>query len=145
LFDVVVVDELLSASWMGPCTRSSVKYVSLFFWNWLWNRALYVVASCHRTLGFMSPSEPMRHSFENDAPYIKLWGASFRNCPMYFGQPENGDQRVLSSYASSCVSFIRDFDSVTPLFSVTPILGVWSENIGVMLSKSQTEDTCEVM
>jgi hypothetical protein len=41
-----------------------------------------------------------------------------------FGQSENGDQRVLSSYASSCVSFVRGFDSVTPLFSVTSILGV---------------------
>jgi hypothetical protein len=34
---------------------------------------------------------------------------------MYFGQPENGDQSVLSSYASSCASFIHGFDSVTPL------------------------------
>jgi hypothetical protein len=31
---------------------------------------------------------------------------------------------VLSDYTSSCVSFIRGFGSVTPLFSVTPILGV---------------------
>jgi hypothetical protein len=43
---------------------------------------------------------------------------------MYFGQPKNGDQRVLSGYHSSYLSFIRGFSSVTMLFSVTPILGV---------------------
>jgi hypothetical protein len=48
----------------------------------------------------------------------------FSNCPTYFGQSENDDQCVLSDYTSSCVSFIRGFDSVTPLFSVTLILGV---------------------
>jgi hypothetical protein len=31
---------------------------------------------------------------------------------------------VLSGYASSCVPFIHGFGNVTPLFSVTPILGV---------------------
>jgi hypothetical protein len=41
---------------------------------------------------------------------------------MYFGQPQNGDQRVLSGYYTSCVSFIHGFGSVTPLFSVTSIL-----------------------
>jgi hypothetical protein len=41
-----------------------------------------------------------------------------------FGQFENGDQRVLSGYASSCVSCIHGFVSITPLFFVTPILGV---------------------
>jgi hypothetical protein len=41
-----------------------------------------------------------------------------------FGQPENGDQRVLSGYAGSCVSFIYGFSSVTPLFSDTLILGM---------------------
>jgi hypothetical protein len=41
-----------------------------------------------------------------------------------FGQSENDDQRVLFGYASSCVSFVRGFDSVTLLFSVTLILGV---------------------
>jgi hypothetical protein len=43
---------------------------------------------------------------------------------------------VLSSYASSYVSFIRGLGSVIPLFSITPILGVSSENSGVMLPKS---------
>jgi hypothetical protein len=94
---------------------------------------------------FTSPSEPMRHPFGNDAPHIKLWGASFPNCLAYFRQPENDNQRVLSGYASSCVSFIRSFGSVTPLFSVTPILGVWSENNGVMRPKSQMEDTWELV
>jgi hypothetical protein len=51
-------------------------------------------------VGFTSPSEPMRHPFRNDAPHIKLWGASFLNCSAYFGQPENDFQRVLSGYAS---------------------------------------------
>jgi hypothetical protein len=96
----------------------------------------HVVNICRVGVGFMSPSEPMRHPFGNDAPHIKLWGASFQNCPAYFGQPKNGDQRVFPSYASSCVSFVHGFSSVTPLFSVTPILGVWSENSRVMLPKS---------
>jgi hypothetical protein len=85
----------------------------------------------------------MYHPFENDAPHIKLWGASFPNCPAYFGQPENGNSRVLSGYTSSCVSFIRGFDNVTLLFFGTPILDVWSKNSRVMLPKSQTEDTWE--
>jgi hypothetical protein len=44
------------------------------------------------------------------------------NCLAYFGRPENGDQRVLSGYAGSCVPFIRDFGSITSLFFGTPIL-----------------------
>jgi hypothetical protein len=44
-------------------------------------------------VGFTSPSEPMRHPFRNNAPHIKLWGASFSNYPTYFRQPENGDWR----------------------------------------------------
>jgi hypothetical protein len=72
----------------------------------------------------MSPSKPIFHLFRNDAPRIKLLGASFPNCPAYSGQPGNGDQRVLSSYASSCVSFVRGFGSVTLLFSVISILGM---------------------
>jgi hypothetical protein len=72
----------------------------------------------------MSPSELMRHQFKNDALHIKLWGASFPNYPAYFGQPENGDQRVLSGYASSCISFVRGFSSITLLFSGIPILAV---------------------
>jgi hypothetical protein len=96
-------------------------------------------------VGFTSPNEHLCHPFGNDAPHIKLWGASFQNCPTYFGQPENGDKRVLSGYASSCVSFVRGFASVIPLFSVTLILGMWSENSGVMLPKSQIEDTWELV
>jgi hypothetical protein len=45
-------------------------------------------------------------------------------CPVYFGQPENGDRHVLSGYTDSHVSFIRDFGSITLLFSGTSILGV---------------------
>jgi hypothetical protein len=70
----------------------------------------------------MSPSEPMRHPFGYHAPYIKLWGASFPNCLAYFRQPENDDYLVLFGDTGSCVSFVRGFDSVTPLFSGTPIL-----------------------
>jgi hypothetical protein len=40
-----------------------------------------------------------------------------------------------------CVSFVRDFGSVTLLLSVTSILGVWSKNNRVMLPKSRTKDT----
>jgi hypothetical protein len=96
-------------------------------------------------VGFTSPSEPMCHPFRNDAPHIKLWGASLLNCPAHFRQPENGDQCLLSNYASSCVSFIHGFGSVAPLFSNSPILGVWSENSGVMLPKSWTKDTWELV
>jgi hypothetical protein len=51
-------------------------------------------------------------------------GVSFFNCLAYFGQPKNDDQRVLTGYTGSCLSFICGFGSVTPLFSGTPILGV---------------------
>jgi hypothetical protein len=87
-------------------------------------------------VGSTSPSEHMSHPFGNDAPYIKLWGALFPNCLAYFRQLENGDQCVLSGYASSCVSFIHSVGSVTPLFSITQILDVWSENSRVMPLKS---------
>jgi hypothetical protein len=43
---------------------------------------------------------------------------------------------VLSGYASSCLSFIRGFGSVTPFFSITLIFGARSENSKVMLLKS---------
>jgi hypothetical protein len=46
------------------------------------------------------------------------------NYPTYFEQLENGNQYVLSGYTGSCASFVRGFDSVTSLFSVTPILDV---------------------
>jgi hypothetical protein len=69
----------------------------------------------------------MRHPFRNNAPHIKLSGESFVNCQTYFGQPENDDHRVLSGYASSCVSFIHDFNSATPLFSITSTLAVIGE------------------
>jgi hypothetical protein len=42
----------------------------------------------------------------------------------HFGQYENVDHRVLSGYTGSCVSFVRGFGSVIPLFSGTPILGM---------------------
>jgi hypothetical protein len=71
-------------------------------------------------VGFTSPREPMHHLFGNNVPHIKLWAAPFQNYPVYFGQSENGDQRVLSGYASSYASFIYGFSSITPLFSVTP-------------------------
>jgi hypothetical protein len=95
---VVARDELLCASWTGSYTRSRAMYVSLFFWCWLWNFALYVVASCHRTLGFTSRSEPMYHLFRSNASHINLWGAWIPNCPTYFGLPENDDDCVLSGF-----------------------------------------------
>jgi hypothetical protein len=105
----------------------------------------HVIIICGVSVGFTSPSEPMHHPFGNDTSHIKLWGASFQNCPTYFGQPKDYYQRVLSGYASSCVSFIHGFGSVTLLFSVTPILGVWLKNSRVMLPKSWTEDTWELV
>jgi hypothetical protein len=110
-----------------------------------WNSYFIVFHIYKVGVGFTSSSEPMCHPFVNDAPHIKLWGASYPNCPAYFGQLENGDQHMLFGYASFCVSFIRGFNSVTPLFSVTPILGVWSENNVVMLPKSWTKDTWELV
>jgi hypothetical protein len=51
---------------------------------------------------------------------------------------------VLSSYTSSHVSSVRDFDSITLLSSDhTPNIGV-TENNGVTLSKLQTKDTQEL-
>jgi hypothetical protein len=109
-------------------------------------KSYFVVFHIYKVgVGFTSPSEPMHHLFRNDAHHIKLWGASFPNYLAYFRQLENGDQHVLSSYASSCISFICGFGSVTPLFSITPILGVWSENNGVMLPKSRTKDIWELV
>jgi hypothetical protein len=43
-------------------------------------------------------------------------------CLSYFRQPQNGNQCVLSGYATSCVSFIHGFSTITPLFSITLIL-----------------------
>jgi hypothetical protein len=112
---------------------------------------LYFFIICHVVnifgvgIGFTSPSKPMRHPFGNDAHHINLWGASFPNCPTYFVQSKNGDQRVLSGYSSSGVSVVRGFSGVTPLFSITPILDVWSENSRVMRSESWTEDTWELV
>jgi hypothetical protein len=40
-----------------------------------------------------------------------------------FGQPENGG-RCVHIWFLTRVPSVRDFDSVTPLFSVTPISGV---------------------
>jgi hypothetical protein len=109
-------------------------------------KSYFVVFHIYKVgVGFKSLSEPMRHPFGNDAHHIKLWGALFLNCPTYFGQPENGHQPVLSGYTSSCVSFIHGFGSVTPLFYITLILGVWSEKSGVILSKSWTEETWELV
>jgi hypothetical protein len=34
-------------------------------------------------VGFTLLSEPMHHPFGDDAPHIKLWGASFLNCPVW--------------------------------------------------------------
>jgi hypothetical protein len=65
----------------------------------------------------------MRHSFGNDASHINLGDACFSNCPVYFGQPENGDCCVLSGVCL-CVSFVCDFGSVTLLFSDTLISGM---------------------
>jgi hypothetical protein len=109
-------------------------------------KVVFVVFHIYKVgVGFTSPSEPMCQPFRNDAPHIRLWVASLLNCAMYFGQPENDDQYVSSGYAGSCVSFIHDFDSVTPLFSITSILGVRSENNGVMLQKSRTKDAWELV
>jgi hypothetical protein len=45
----------------------------------------HVVNICGVGVGFTSPSEHMCRPFGNNAPHIKLWGASFQNCPAYFG------------------------------------------------------------
>jgi hypothetical protein len=63
----------------------------------------------------------------------------YKDTPFYDGYvlnpPKNDDRRVLSSYTSSHVSFVCDFDSITPLFSDhTPNIGV-TENNGVTLPK----------
>jgi hypothetical protein len=60
----------------------------------------------------------------------------YKDKPYYDGYvlnpPKNSDHHVLSSYTSSHVSFVRDFNSITPLFSDhTPNIDV-TENNGVM-------------
>jgi hypothetical protein len=45
--------------------------------------------------------------------------------------------------SSSRVSSVHGFDNMTLLFSVTPILGVLSENNRVMVPKSQMGDTSQ--
>jgi hypothetical protein len=59
----------------------------------------------------------------------------YKDKPYYDGYvlnpPKNSDHHVLSSYTSSHVSSIRDFNSITPLFSDhTPNIDV-TENNGV--------------
>jgi hypothetical protein len=100
---------------------------------------VYLHIRC-RTCTCRTYSEPMRHLFRNDASHMNLWDMWFLNCPTYFGLPKNGDRCMLSDVCL-CVSFIRDFSSVTLLFSDTPISGVWSENNRVMLLKSRMKDT----
>jgi hypothetical protein len=82
----------------------------------------------------------MRHPFGNEASHMNLWDAWILNCPAYFRHPKNDDCCVLFNVCL-CVSFVRDFGSVTLLLSVTSISGVWSKNNRVMLPKSQTKDT----
>jgi hypothetical protein len=88
-------------------------------------------------VGFMSHSEPMCHLFGNDAPHIKLWGASFPNCLVLDSLRMATTTCYLVTlalvYLSSMVSAACD--------RRTMVLGVWSENNGVMLPKSWTEDT----
>ena len=62
------------------------------------------------------------------------------NCPVHFGQLENGSLCILFGMCLVYVS-ARDFDSITQLFSDTPGSGVCSENSGVMLPKSRVERT----
>jgi hypothetical protein len=55
--------------------------------------------------------------------------------------PKNDDCCVLSSYTSSHVPFIRNFGSITPLFSDhMPNIGLMDNN-GVTLLKPGTKDT----
>jgi hypothetical protein len=87
--------------------------------------------------------------------YIGIYSSVTRNrqiywwlsCPrMYWGPdpPKNGDCRVLSGYNSSHVSFVHNFDSITPLFSDhTYNIGV-TENNGVTLSKLWMKDMQEL-
>jgi hypothetical protein len=76
-----------------------------------------------RTCMCRTYSEPMCHLFRNDAAHINLLDAWFSNCPAYFGQSENDDHYVLFGVCL-CVSFVHDFDSVTLLFSNTPISAI---------------------
>jgi hypothetical protein len=115
-------------------------FILLFNILFLMLYKVFIYAIRCRTCTYRTYSEPMRHLFGNDTSHVNLWDALFPNCSTYFGQRENGDHCVLSDVCL-CVSFIRDFDSVTLLFSDTLILGVWSENNRVLLPKSRMEDT----
>jgi hypothetical protein len=90
-------------------------------------------------VGFLSPNKPMiTHS---GMMHLTLCCEVHHSQIVSFEQPENVDHCALSGYTDSCVSFVHGFSRVTFLFFGTPILGVRSENGGVMLPKSQTGDT----
>jgi hypothetical protein len=88
------------------------------------------------SVGFTSLSEPMCYPFEKNAPTL--------NCEVHhswivpFGQPENGDHRVLSGYIGSYVSFVCGFDSITLLFSGTPILDTRVDDFGMVEVKHES-------
>jgi hypothetical protein len=74
-------------------------------------------------------------------------GYKFKPCydGYVLNPPKNGYRLVLSSYSSSHVSFIRDFASITPLFSEQTSNIDVTENNRVTLLKSRTKDTQELV
>jgi hypothetical protein len=61
----------------------------------------------------------------------------YKGKPYYGGYilnpPKNGDRHVLSSYTGSHASSVRDFGSITPLFSDHILIISVTENNGVMV------------
>jgi hypothetical protein len=78
---------------------------------------------------------------------MSLGKIDYKYKPYYDGYvlnpPKNDDRHVLSGYTGSHVSFVREFGSITPLFSDhTPNIAVL-ENNGLMLLKPRTKHTQE--
>jgi hypothetical protein len=109
----LVVTLSLNGNWLCCSNLIMLLYFHLIWLCYIFSIIRHVIIICRVSrwksyfiafhiykvgVGFTSRSESTRHPFGNDA---------------YFGQPENGDQRVLSGYGSFCVSFVCGFASIT--------------------------------
>jgi hypothetical protein len=119
----------------GSSKRSRARYI---FWTSLWNIVFYLhhvieLYRVHITLANLCVTR-------SGTMHLTLSCAVHCSWNVPFGQSEKGG-RCVHIWFLTRVPSVHDFDSVTPLFSFTPISSVWLENSRVMLSKIQTEGT----
>jgi hypothetical protein len=119
----------------GTSKRPWARYI---FWTSLWNVVFYLhhvieLYMVHITLANLC----IIHS---RMMHLTLSCEVHRSRIVPFGHPENGGC-CMHIWFLTRVHSIHDFDSVTLMFSFTPISSVWSENNRVMLSKLWTEGT----